>query len=189
MAINEVSISSDALIKIGANPISSFEEGTAEAIAVSNIYHNVKRNMLASHPWNFATTKQELPRLDKLPTSDYAYAYQLPNDLIRIISAGSGQKSFGMEYKVIGSELECDYEEVIIKYIRNVEEPNFPEYFKNALTFNLASELTIPLTESTNRAGYFKGLSEQALRKAKLIDAQEETNSAIEDYTLINARY
>jgi hypothetical protein len=189
MSVNNISICSDALIKIGANPIASFEDGTVEAEAALNIYNNVKRSLLSEHPWNFATKKAELGRLDKELASDYEYAYLLPSDCIRIISAGSEIRSRGMEYKIVGEELHSDYEEVVISYISDLDESFFPPYFIAALTYKLAMELTIPLTESTNRATYFATIADDMLRKAKLVDAQEETTDAIDDYTLINARY
>ena len=81
MALNSIELCSSALIKLGADSISSFEDGTAEARVAARLYPLVRDAMLCAHPWSFATKKAELARLAGPPATDFAYAYQLPNDL------------------------------------------------------------------------------------------------------------
>ena len=91
MAYTDISICSNALLKIGAESITSFLDGTAEAEVAANLYPLIRDGLLASYPWSFAVGQKSLPRLAGVPLADYSYAYRLPNDFLRVLSAGSGR--------------------------------------------------------------------------------------------------
>ena len=52
----------------------------------------------------------------------------------------------------------------------------------------LAAEFCIPLTEGSSRAMGLCRLAEAELRAARLIDSQQTTPQAFDDFTLIEAR-
>ena len=54
MNYTDVSICSKALLKIGAQTITSFEDGTAEAEVAANLYPLVRDSLLSAYPWSFA---------------------------------------------------------------------------------------------------------------------------------------
>lgn len=83
MAYTDISICSNALLKIGAESITSFLDGTAEAEVAANLYPMIRDGLLASYPWSFAVGQKSLPRLAGVPLADYSYAYRLPNDFLR----------------------------------------------------------------------------------------------------------
>ena len=83
MALNSIELCSSALVKLGADGISSFEDGTAEARVAARLYPITRDGMLSAHPWTFATAQADLPRLVAAPLSDFSYAFQLPNDFLR----------------------------------------------------------------------------------------------------------
>ena len=78
MATTKIDICARALIMIGAQPISSFSDGSTEALVASNIYDDVVEASLTRHRWRFATTQQQLSLLTSAPTGRYDYAYQVP---------------------------------------------------------------------------------------------------------------
>jgi hypothetical protein len=49
-------------------------------------------------------------------------------------------------------------------------------------------EFCIPITESTSRAQFLFRLGEDEFRRAKLIDAQQHTPTAISDFPLVDVR-
>src|SRR3546814_19099578 len=59
----EVSICSNALLRLGADPINSFDEADnfgsniERARLCANLWPNVRRQVIRSHPWNCATTR------------------------------------------------------------------------------------------------------------------------------------
>ena len=63
MALSALALCSRALLKIGAQPIASFDEGTAEAEVAANLYPAARDALLSLHPWSFATAQATLPRL------------------------------------------------------------------------------------------------------------------------------
>ncbi len=80
----DIKICSDALLMLGANPISSFTEGTDEANICDRLYPDIKIKTLASYPWSFSFKKVQLARLITTPTNEYKYEYQMPSDMVGV---------------------------------------------------------------------------------------------------------
>lgn len=188
MALSAIALCARALLKIGAATIASFDEGSAEAEVAANLYPPVRDALLSAHPWNFATGQVTLPRLAALPVADYAYAYQLPADFLRALSAGIGGRGFGIPYRIAESRLHTDADEVVLTYVFRPDELTFPPFFAQALIARLAAEFCIPLTESSARAELLYKLAEDEFRRAKLADGQQDTPQAITDFPLIEVR-
>lgn len=188
MALSGIALCSRALLKLGANTIASFDEGTTEAEVAANLYPMVRDSLLSSHPWNFATGQLTLPRLGATPVADFSYAFQLPADFLRALSAGAGRFGRGLEYRIVEKRLHANAEKVTLTYIFRPAEISFPPFFDHALITRLAAEFCLPLTESTSRAELLARFAETEVRRARLIDAQEETPSRIEDYSLVDVR-
>jgi len=188
MSDTAITLCSKALIKIGAKSITSFEEETAESEVALQLYEPTLQNLLASYPWRFALTQKTLARLTEKPVSDYQYAYQLPNDCVRVLSAGVNVKSSGLNYKIVGQKLYSNAASVVLNYIRRPEENTFPPFFVDALVGKLAAEFCLPLTESTTRTDYVKKMSETSIATARLVDSQQNVNSSFQDFSLIEVR-
>ena len=188
MTYTKIDLCSRALVKLGAQTISSFDEATAEAKVCAQLYEPTVESLLAAYPWRFALVKTELARLVMTPTADYQYAYQLPNDCVRVLSAGNGGKSQGVEYKIVHRTLQTNADKVVISYIARPEEDTFPPFFSNALIAKLAAELCLPLTESTSRTDYMYQRAEEEFKTAKLTDSQQDIPSCFQDFSLIEVR-
>jgi len=188
MAYTKIDLCSRALVKLGAKAIASFNEATAEAEACVQLYEPTVESLLAAYPWRFALEKAKLARLVANPTADYQYAYQLPNDCVRVLSAGNSAKSQGLHYKIVGDTLHTNAEDVVISYISRPDESSFPPFFSNALIAKLAAELCLPLTESTTRTDYMYARAEEEFKMAKLTDSQQDVPSCFQDFSLIEVR-
>ena len=178
MTYTNIGICSNALLKIGAEGITSFEDGTAEAEIAYSLYPLLRDGLLSAYP----------PRLANVPVADYQYAYLLPNDFLRVISAGSGSRGRGIEYRILENRLHTDAPDVTISYIFRPHESAFPAFFCEALIARLAAEFCLPLTESTSRAELLGKLAEDAIAKARLTDAQQGSPRTFEDFSLMEAR-
>jgi len=188
MALSDVALCGRALIKIGAAPINGFDDATAEAEVAGALYGPVRDALVSAHPWRFATAQAVLNRLTDVPAADYAHAYQLPPDLLRLLSAGDGGRGRGLDYRVSERRLHCNAAAVTVTYVFRPAEADVPPFFDHALIARLAAEFCIPLTENTSRAETLTKLAEDELRRARLIDAQQDTPRRFEDFTLIEAR-
>jgi len=188
MALSRIDLCSRALLKVGAHTITSFDDGTAEAEVAACLYPTIRDGLLSAHPWNFATTQTTLPKLTTAPIADFENAFQLPGDCIRVLSAGTNGRGQGITYKVSQRQVHTDVDEVVLTYVSRPDELDFPAFFDMALIAQLAAEFCIPLTDSTARWEGLQKLAEMELRRSKLIDAQEDTPPAIEDFTLLEGR-
>lgn len=188
MALSDIGLCSRALARIGAHPITSFADGTAEAEISGLLYGPARDALLSAYGWSFATGQIALTQLSTPPVADYRYAYQLPTDFLRALSAGGSGRGRGLDFRISRGALHTDAESVILTYIFRPEEEEFPPYFDVALIARLSAEFCIPVTEGTSRAEALFNLADQEFARARQIDAQQDTPNKIEDFSLIDAR-
>jgi hypothetical protein len=188
MTLSAVALASRALLRIGTRAINSFDDGTVESDLAGALYMPLRDGLLSSFGWSFATTQKELVRLASPPLADYDYAFQLPNDFLRAISAGVIGTGRGIRYRLYQNALHCNLDAVTLTYIYRPAEIDCPAFFDTALIARLAAELCIPITESTSRAELLFSLADKELQRARQIDSQQETPSSIEDFSLLEAR-
>ncbi len=188
MALSDIGLCSRALVRLGAHPISSFSDGTASSEIAGLLYAPVRDYLLSSYAWSFATGQVNLIKLEADPAADYSSAFQLPNDFLRAISAGVGTRGRGISYRIIGNQLHCNADSVLLTYIYQPEEESFPPYFDMAMIARLASEFCLPLTENVSRSEILAKLAEQEFARARQIDAQQDSPNRLESFSLIDAR-
>lgn len=188
MALSDIALCSRALIRIGAAPITSFADGTAESEIAGALFAPVCDALLSAYSWSFATGQVALAELASPPLADYERAFQLPEDFLRAMSAGANGKGRGLNFRIARNALHTNSSEVLLTYIFRPEEESFPPYFDAALIARLAAEFCIPITENTSRAETMYRLAEREYERARQIDAQQDTPGRIEDFSLINAR-
>ena len=188
MAVSDIALCSRALIRIGAASVSSFADGTLEAEVAANLYPSVRDALLSAHPWSFATGQTMLPRLAAEPLADFDFAFQLPADFLRALSAGPAGRGRGIRYRIAESRLHADSDEVTLTYIFRPAESAYPPFFDQALIARLSAEFCLPLTENATRAEVLFRLADAEFRRAKIVDSQQDSPPALEDFTLIEAR-
>jgi len=188
MALNDVALCSRALIRIGAAPISSYNAGTAESEIAGALFENTRDALLSAYRWSFASAQIALSQHEADPIADYKFAFGLPNDFLRAVSAGTGTKGRGLNYRIARGALHTNASAVVLTYIFRPDESEFPPYFDQALIARLSAEFTIPITESTSRAEAHFRIAEQEYERARQIDAQQDTPNKIENFSLIDVR-
>jgi len=188
MALNDIALCARALIRLGASPITSFDDQTVEAEIAGALYAPVRDALLSAYPWSFATGKIALTQDSQAPVADYQYAYNMPNDFLRAISAGGAQEGQGTHYKIVRNKIHSNANALTLTYIFRPDESEFPPFFDIALINRLAAEFCIPVTESTSRSEALYRLAEREYEKARQIDAQQDSPNAIQDFTLIDVR-
>lgn len=198
----DVSICSDALINLGASPISSFTEGTDSAQACDRLYPDLRDTLLSTYVWSWTLKKVQLARLSTNPINEWEYAYQLPGDQLTGALAvfendSSSQRSVRYGWELYGDQLYTNMETVYIDYQATVSESKMPPYFVRLLKTALAAELAIVITDQASKADYFRALaygspSENGrggrMREAMNIDARGQSTQIVEDYSLIQVR-
>ncbi|SNB66976.1 hypothetical protein SAMN07250955_105228 [Arboricoccus pini] len=76
-----------------------------------------------------------------------------------------------------------------LTYQRRPDTSEYPAHFISALVARVAAELALPITENASRADVLQKLASAELRLARLVDSQQSTPPAIDDFTLINVRF
>lgn len=199
MSFNDIAICSRALVRIGAHPIASFNEGSAAAEIAGMLYACVRDALLAAYGWGFAVKDAALTRLADPPSAEFDYGFQLPNDFLRALKistaanggglgGGFGDGGAASPYQIRGQNLLCSAEQVRLTYIYQVEEETFPPHFVRALTLALSAEFCLPITENSARAEILSKQADQEFARARQIDAQQDTPNRITRFSLIDAR-
>lgn len=189
MSISAIALCSKGLLKIGTNSISSFEDGTTESEVAQSLYPGVRDAFLSSYPWNFATAEISLSQLVGEPVAGFSYAYQLPADFLRALSAGDALQSRGMNYRILEKRLHSNDQKVILRYIFRPRPENFPPWFSQLIITQLASEFAIPIADSVSKMEAYAKSADKLFQSAKLIDSQETPAEIIESNTLTSVRF
>jgi hypothetical protein len=197
-----LSICSDALLMLGAKPISSFDEGTDEASVANRLYPDIKDQAILMYPWSFSYKKVSIARLITTPINEYRYEYQLPGDRLTSPRAVYDTSATNIpprkEYRIIGDKLLADYEEVYIDYQYSVAEFEMPSYFVQLLKYMMTWHLALPITDQTDKSQYWQSVATGSpaengrggyLRQAMNIDGAGNPTNAINDFSLISVRY
>lgn len=175
-ATTAIDICSRALILIGAEPITSFNDGTTEASVAVNMYEDVARASLADCRWRFATEQKQLARLSDEPTGRFDAAYQLPSDLLILNALTVNDSPIG--FTIYGDKVftnASSSDEVIADYIYRADEADWPPYFIVAVQHNLASVFATSIARDASLAGLFEQKADLLMRKAKSADSQQNT--------------
>lgn len=198
----DLSICSDALIMLGAAPISSFTEGTDAAQACDRLYPDLRDTILSSYPWSWSYQKLQLARLSTAPLNEWLYAYQLPGDMlsgVRALFASSGTNEQPLRYgwEIYGDQIYTNLTTVYIDYQATIDESKMPNYFIHLLRTAMAAELAMVITDQVSKSDYYRSLAYGMpsdngrgglFRQSMNIDSRGQPPQIIEDYSLIDVR-
>ncbi len=197
-----VSICSDALILLGAKPISSFNDGTDESNTCDRLYSDIRDTTLMMYPWSFAYKKVQLSKLITTPTTEWKYEYQLPGDRLgnprAVFNTSQPNARPVKEWEIQGDKLLTNETTVYIDYPYQTPEFAMPQYFVQLLKYMMAWHLAYPITEQTEKTAYWQGVATGSeaengrggfFRKAMIMDSQGQPPQRIDDFPLIEARF
>jgi len=192
MATTNIDLCARALIMIGASPISSFSDGSTEALVASNIYEDIAQSSLTRHRWKFATNQKQLSLLTTVPEGRYDYAYQLPASpgvlQINTLTVNDHVVSYSRYKDMIYINSYGANSKLILDYIYRVGEDYFPPHFRLALIYDLASVFAGSIARDTAMIREFKTLADRQFLISKNIDAAEVTNKKINTSRFITLR-
>ena len=171
-----IDVCSRALILIGADPITSFDDGNNESLVAVNMYEDIARSALVNTRWRFATNQAVLNRLTNAPTGRYDAAYQLPTGwlMTHVVTVND----FSIEYQTYGDKLYCDEAStstLVLDYTYRADETDWPSYFTVAVEYELASVFAVSLARDQSLAQIMAQQANAAMIKARNLDAQQQT--------------
>lgn len=198
----KLSICSDALIMLGAAPLSSFADGTDEAQIADRLYDDLLNTLLMQYPYSWSIKKVQLSRLVDDPINEWKYKYQLPGDILGNPKAVFESSAIGApplnNFEIYSAGLYTNYEQVWIDYQFSPQPSAFPPYFVRLLRTALAAEFAEPITDQITKADYFfkmaygspsENMRGGLTRVAMNIDGVDRPQQSINDFPLTDIRY
>ena len=188
-ANSALDIASRALVLIGAEPITSFDSGSNEAVVASNMYEDVIRASLSSARWRFATEQAVLNQLTDTPTGRFAIAHQLPADTIIVHTITVNDNL--IDFTVYGDKVfsqQTSSDSLIADYTFRANENTFPSYFTLAVEYSLASIFATSIARDDRLMNMIETKAQQLMAKAKNLDAQQQTTRRLSTRRFITDR-
>lgn len=171
---NAVDICNTALLIVGAEEITSFDDETREAKVCNQMYETILDATLQKFPWRFSLTTVQLAQLTNPPEAadefGFDNAYQLPSDSLRVIRTDTATD----DYLIFGNILLSNELEVRVEYQFSVSEDQFPAYFRRALEWEIAAVLAMTLEDQAGKYQLLQNKADRELAIAKNIDSQEQ---------------
>lgn len=188
-ADSAIDICSRALILIGADPITSFDDGTTEALVSVNMYEDVARTALVNTRWRFSTNQAVLNLLTDAPTGRYDRAYQLPTGYLMIHAVTVND--LPIEYQIYGDKIYADTDasdQLVLDYTYRATEVDWPSYSTIAVEYALAMVFATSIARDSTLAALMERQSQIAMAKARSLDSQQQTTRKLTTSRFITNR-
>lgn len=175
-----IAICSAALNLIGADEILSFDDESRESKVCNSIYFDHRDALLQEYRWRFTVRQKQLSLVNQTPLFGFTYVHQLPSDFLALIGTNSSGSHKIFKDKVFSNE-----ENLSIEYQSNVDEVDYPSYFKIALQYKMASILASALLQDTSVERIWEDKYLRQLIRAKSTDSQQNTTGSMPDTNFI----
>ena len=190
MAYSKVGIVNLAGGRIGIKPISSLSENADLAIRANAVWEYVLDEVLEAKDWTFAKFRSALEPSATTPENNWDFAYPLPEGFLRLVKHKKTETKDDPPFYPTGYDyiIEClsdgtkciftdyDAEEAeqspYVTYIKRIADVSkFSANFINALSFRLAAEIALNLSDSPmGKYEAMMKLYQMALQKAEGVD-------------------
>jgi hypothetical protein len=188
MAASDVSICSNALLMLGAQPISSFTENNDRARLASNLFESVRNDVLRSHPWNCCIKRAALASDTEAPAFDWDFQFTLPSDYLRTLAVGEAGSE--IEFKIESGKLLCDDNPAYLRYVaRNENAATWDDMLVQAMTLAMAAKMAYSITQSSAMRDSMAAEYERHMKRARAVDGQDDTPDTLGDSPLLNSRF
>lgn len=175
MPTSNEEIVNGALSLLGVSPITTIGEDSVAGGLASRDYERVRDELLASHPWGFATKRVMLAELAAPDEgTGYTRRFQVPADYLRVIEViDQEDDAWSVEDRELWTNIDG---ELWVRYIAKVVAPGkFSLPFVEALEHRLSARWAEALTRSSDLKTQVRGDAEYTLRAARSADGQESS--------------
>ncbi|QDP67366.1 MAG: hypothetical protein Tp1124SUR272871_46 [Prokaryotic dsDNA virus sp.] len=191
---SKIDIAQQAMVLVGLQPLTSFDDQTDEALSANLLYETVVRDCLSQHTWNFATGQKVLNRLADTPVDIWDAAYQLPTDVEPLIIQTITNDDITIQYdryedKIYTLDAEVSENDTLVAtYQFRADEDDWPPYFQMYVVYRLASTFALSIIRKGDIAQSLSQLAEQQFTRAKTRDSQAVTTNKIKLNRFANIR-
>lgn len=191
----EVSICSNALLRLGADPISSFDEADVEgsnierARLASNLWPSIRRQVLRAHTWNCAIRRVLLSPDALAPEFGFAYAFLRPADWLRTLSVGQSERD-RVHYRTEGARFLSDATPFRLVYVfDNANPATWDASLVTTMELAMTAAMAYPVTKSTSLAAELGAQLRSELAFARSLDGQDDPPETFGDFPLLASRF
>jgi hypothetical protein len=181
---SDIDIASNALQMIGASSISSFTETGGDAAVANALYEHFVLDILTSNFWRFAMKKQLLNKVSQTPLNEFQNAFQIPTDSLKIERVAPRSR-----YKIFQDKIHTNADTVELDYLFRVDTSSWPPYFVTLVTYKLASEFALSVTDNEQKNALYEDKFRRQLGKAYTADAHQYPQTAIVDSPFTDVRF
>ncbi len=201
---SQTDLLNDALGQIGATRISAIDDGSINANHCQVFFPPLRDGLMRAHHWNFLITRVQLSLDVAVPVSEFAYAYTLPSECLKVLdysgSAPSASTSmvawpngfprYTPLFKIEGRKLLSNDGQAYIVYLRRETNPDLWDamFYQTVVTF-LAAKLAMAIPKDAQRALGLTQQGEHLLLAAMAIDGQEGSTEPFVVDDLLWGRY
>lgn len=195
-----IDIANRALSKLGESRITSLDDDVKAAREIKAAIYIIRDSELRDHTWHFSKKRTSLAALSTTPEGTiWAYQYQKPTDLIRVLQVGetdpqpdvndyriNGLRDWELEGSVILSNSQAP---LFLRYVYRVEDTTlFDASFVEVLSTRVAFELCTAITQSQAIKETLAKEYQMAMYKAILNNSVELPPQSIPDDTWVIGR-
>jgi hypothetical protein len=160
----QIDICNRALIRLAAPTIASIDDNTKSAKLCKKLYDSIVEEVHGEGPWSNAVKRVSLAKLTSTPAFGFTTEYQLPNDLVKVITINDTEPG-DQTFKIENDKLLIDSGSVKIQYIALLSTPgSFGTYMTSSITDLMTAELSYAFTGSSQIAA---GLKQQYMANLK----------------------
>lgn len=183
---SKLEVINQALGAMGEGLLSSISElsGTSKQAQVMRVhYAAVVYFCMSRTSWRFATTKKALNRLSSNPINRWSAAWQLPADMLKLLSTWPPSEYEIQNRQLLTNETtRCE-----VDYIRLVEEAYWPAWFMRFVVAELVIRTMKGITGESPDAEE-REERRQAEAQALYLDAQQQPNLQIQSNAFVDCR-
>lgn len=164
---------------IGANPITSFSDGSAEANVATEVYEDLVQEELSLYPWSFSKDQATLNLLAAVPVAEWEYAFQLPPAVLSVLRVTVNDNNVPFERfgdKVFTNEAA----DVDCTYVYRASENNWAPYFASLVVHKLAALFATSIAERPKLAEALLNELNTVRLLARNRDASSQTTRRIQ---------
>lgn len=186
---NPVQVANKALSLVGGELIISFDDDTTEAIVVKAAFDMVRDKVLEDRQWTFASSRMKLTPDAIPPDFGYTYRFLIPSNVIRIFNADKLSGNNDLMWEREGDYILCDSAEIQIKFVERIDDVSkWTPSAVDCFSYLLASEIAMPLTESTEKVAMYANMYSDRLVDAGATDGSQGRAEQLRSRALMRGR-
>lgn len=167
-SLSSTSVCNSALLKVGADLISSLTDGSRAANICNTLYTVIRDKVMGDAPWRNAVQQVQLSATGTTPLFGYNFSFQIPSDCLRVLTVDDGNWTV-----VSGGLIYCNNPGPLnVTYIqRNTDETSWDERLAEAVSLAMGREIALALVQSVPLAQQLDKMYNMAIKEARALNA------------------